>query len=178
VSRAGIADVSGGRVVDRSIAWVVRALAGVAGATLLLMLLLTVGNMGLRAFATPYFGTFELVALMAVVVSGLSLGEAQRHQTHVAIDIVTSRLPMSVQQVVGVVVALVATALFGLVAWQLVRYGWNLKAHGAVTESLRIPYWPVVLVLAGGFVGLVLALLSDVMAGARGLRRTCPEEVW
>lgn len=158
------------RVLERAIGWVARAQSAIAGATLLLMLTLTIGNVLLRGFATPYFGTVELVGLMAAIVTGLALADAQRHKIHIAVDLLMSRRSTRTQLVVGAAVTAVAMALFALVAWQLVRYGWNLKTHGAVTESLRLPYWPVVLVLALGFAGLVLALLADLLAALQKAR--------
>lgn len=162
-------------VAERAIGWVARAQSAVAGVTLLLMLALTVGNVLLRALATPLFGTVELVGLMAAVVTGLALADTQRHHTHIAIDLLMSRRSPRTQLVVSALVTAVAAALFALVGWQLVRYGWNLRTRGAVTDSLRLPYWPVVLALSFGFAGLVLALLGDLLAIARNLRSERPE---
>lgn len=169
---------SPGSVPERLVARVTRGLAAVAGVTLLLMLAVTVGNMLLRAFATPYYGTFEVIGLMAVVVNGLALGEAQRRKSHVAVDIVMSRTPIRIQLIVGVAVTLLSVALFFLVSRQLVAYGLNMSAQGALTESLRIPFWPVTLVLAVGVAGLVLALVADLLAIRRNLRSDKPEGIW
>jgi hypothetical protein len=59
-----------------------------------------------------------------------------------------------------------------------VSYGLNLRDQGAVSDSLRLPYWPFSLVLAVGVAGLVLALLADLLAIGRNLRSDVPESIW
>lgn len=160
------------------IARTTNALAHVAGFTLLLMLVLTVGNIVLRLVASPYHGTFEIVGLLAVVVNGLALAAAQRSKSHIAVDLFMNRVSTRAQLWVGAGVTIVAVALFVLLAQQLVSYGLNLRDQGAVTESLRLPFWPVALVLAVGVVGLALALLGDLLAIRRNLRSDVPEGIW
>jgi len=95
--------------------WTVSFFAGLAAAALLLMVLVTVGNIGLRVAATPYNGTYEIVGMLSVLVSGLALAEAQRHKTHIAIDLVMSRRSVRVQLLVGAVVTAVSAVMFALV---------------------------------------------------------------
>lgn len=154
------------------------AAASVAGVALLAMLAITVGNMLLRAVASPIFGTFELVGLLAVAVNGLALGEAQRQKSNVSIDLVMSRTPMRVQLASGGLVTVVSVVLFSVVGWRLFVYAMNTRASGSRTESLRLEYWPVTLVLATGVVILVLALLADLSAIVRNLRSDEPEGIW
>src|SRR5690606_42056557 len=99
------------------------------------MLLVTVGNIGLRIVASPYNGTYEIVTMLSVLVSGLALAEAQRHKSHIAIDIAMNRTPVRVQLLVGAVVTAVSAVLVGLLAQQLVSYGLNLRDQGAATEA-------------------------------------------
>jgi TRAP-type C4-dicarboxylate transport system permease small subunit len=158
--------------------WTVSFFAGLAAAALLLMVLVTVGNIGLRVAATPYNGTYEIVGMLSVLVSGLALAEAQRHKTHIAIDLVMSRRSVRVQLLVGAVVTAVSAVMFALVAQELVSYGLNLRARGAATESLRLPYWPLSLALAAGVLVLALALVSDLLQIVRNLRSRNPESIW
>ncbi|WP_298332022.1 TRAP transporter small permease [Haloactinopolyspora sp.] len=154
------------------------ALAGAAGVALLLMVALTVGNIALRQIATPYHGTFELVGLLAVLVNGLALAAAQRSRTHVAVDLFMTRRPVRVQLVVGAIITTIAAVLFVLLTQQLVSYSLNLRDEGAVTESLRMPFWPMALALAVGVAGLALALVADLLAIRRNLRSSTPEAIW
>lgn len=164
--------------LTRSINAVTASLAAVAGVVLLMMLVLTVGNIVLRLVATPYHGTFEIVGLMAVLVNGLALGEAQRRRAHIAIDLVMTRFSTRTQLYVGAAVTIAGIVLFCLLAQQMVAYGLNLREQGAVTESLRLPFWPVSLALAVGVAGLVLALVNDLLTIRRNLRSQTPETIW
>ena len=152
--------------------------AGLAAAALLLMVLVTVTNIGLRVVATPYNGTYEIVGMLSVLVSGLALAEAQRHKAHIAIDLVMNRRSVRTQLLVGAVVTAVSAVMFGLLAQQLVTYGLNLRDRGAATESLRLPYWPLSLALAAGVLVLALALVSDLIQIGRNLRSRTPESIW
>ncbi|MDT0276367.1 TRAP transporter small permease [Blastococcus goldschmidtiae] len=162
------------RVIDR----VSQGLAGIAAAVLLVMLVVTVGNVVLRLVATPYYGTVEVVTFLAVAVNGLALAEAQRTRSHIAIDLFMNKAPARIQLVVGAVITLVSAALFILLAQQLVSYGLNLKDQGALSDSLRLPYWPFSLILAVGIAGLALALISDLLSIGRNLRSDMPESIW
>lgn len=169
------------RVLERLQSWIglfVTALAVVAAIALVAMMIVTVGNIGLRAFATPYGGTFEIVGMLAVVVNGLSLAEAQRHKSHIAIDIATDRLSTRIQLALAAAISVVGIVLFLLLSQQLLGYGLNLRGAGAVTESLKVPYWPLSLVLAVGVLGLVLALVSDLLQVVRNARSDVPEAIW
>ncbi|WP_456598990.1 TRAP transporter small permease [Blastococcus sp. SYSU DS0616] len=167
-----------GNKTTKALDGVSRGLAVIAAAVLLVMMILTVGNIGLRLVATPWYGTFELVSLLAVIVNGLALADAQRGRSHIAIDLFMNKTPVRVQLIVGGLITVVSIALFVLLAQQLVAYGMNLRNQGALTDSLRLPFWPFSLVLAVGVGGLVLALVSDVVQVGRNLRSSVPESIW
>ena len=171
-------DSSATPVVVRFINGVTSALAGIAGVALVGMLLLTVVNIGLRLFASPYAGTFELVSFLSVIVIGLSLAVAQRYKTHVSIDILVSKFSMRTQLVIGAFITVLSMAVFFLIANELIAYSLNLQEKGSVSDSLRWPYWPLGMILAVGIFGLVLALLSDLIQIFRNLKSANPESIW
>lgn len=161
-------------VIDR----IITTLAGIAAVAMLLMLVVTVGNIVLRLMAEPYNGTFEIVGMLSVVVNGLALAEAQRHKSHIAIDLLIEKTPIRAQLVVGAIVTVISGVMFFLLAQNLVSYGLNLRDAGSVSESLRLPYWPLALVLAVGVGGLLLALVSDLAQIGRNLRSETPQGIW
>lgn len=161
-------------VIDR----IITILAAIAAVAMLLMLVVTVGNIVLRLVAEPYNGTFEVVGMLSVVVTGLALAEAQRTKSHIAIDLLIEKAPIRAQLVVGAVMTVISGVMFFLLAQRLVSYGLNLRDTGSVSESLRLPYWPLALVLAVGVAGLLLALVSDLAQIGRNLRSETPEGIW
>lgn len=165
-------------MIERLIARASSAIAAIAGVALLAMLALTVTNMVLRVVASPLSGTVDLVSLLAVVVNGFALAEAQRHKTHVAIELVTTRLPIRGQLIVGAVTTLLSIAIFTTAAWQLTGYALNLSNANARTDSLGLSYWPVALLLALGILMLVLVLVRDLLLIGRQWGAPEPEGIW
>jgi len=162
----------------RGVNSLISVFAGIAAVALLVMLFLTVTNIGLRLFGDPYAGTFELVSFLSVIVVGMSLALAQRYKTHVAIDIVVTRWSTRAQLWVGAVITLFAAVIFFLLGQELVSYALNLRDKGSVSDSLRWPYWPLAITLAIGIFGLVLALISDLVQIFRNLRSSEPQSIW
>lgn len=151
------------RGVVRASQAVNRGMAGVAGVALIAIMLVLMANVGMRLVAAPINGTFELVSMCAVLVFGLSLGEAQTSQSHVSIDIVVRRWPKRVRIIVGSIVTVAAVALFIQVITSLVVYGLNLREQGAATDTFGIPFWPSVFAVVIGVAGLVVALVGDLV---------------
>jgi TRAP-type C4-dicarboxylate transport system permease small subunit len=154
-----------------------RVLAWLAGIGLVAMLAVLMGNFALRLLGQPLSGTYELVSLCAVAVGALSLGEV--YKAHVAIDIVTTRLPKKVQLVVGAIVTIASIVLIVQTVLALQIYGANMSASGSATDMLKIPIGTIVWVLVIGFAGLVLALVGDLGRIVRAWRDRRPElDIW
>lgn len=154
--------------------WAARILVAIAAASLVWLMLLLVGNVVLRSMAVPVLGAYEMASMVGIFVSGLALAEAQRTKSHVSIDILTSRLPGKVQKVLAAIVIIGSIALLTQLTVSLVVYGLNQRLTGAVTEALRLPFWPSVFLLAAGVAGLVLVLLGDL--GRLWLERNKPAD--
>lgn len=156
-----------------------RVLAWLAGASLVAMLIVIIGNYVLRFFGHPLAGTFELVSLTALIVGSLALGEAQVYKAHVAIDIATVRLPKKVQLVVGAIVTLASIVLIIQVVLALTIYSSNMTASGGATDFLKMPIGAIVWILVIGFAGLALALVGDLGRVVRAWRDRRPElDIW
>jgi TRAP-type C4-dicarboxylate transport system permease small subunit len=166
VKPASVKDPVG--AVNRGLNGVLAALASV---TLLSMMALIVGNMLIRTVTAPLAGAFEVVGWLAAMTSALALGYTQLHKGHVDIDIVTRLLPAALQRVLQVLVTLVATAFFLLLAWRLWVMGGRLQAVGTLSESLRVAYHYFVYVVAAGVLGLAVALVADSVEHVRALWR-------
>lgn len=156
-----------------------RVLASLAGLGLVAMLAVLIGNYVLRLFGHPLAGTYELVSLTAIVVGALALGEAQVYKAHVAIDIVTTRLPKKVQLVVGAIVTIASIVLMVQVVLALGIYSSSMTAARSSTDFLKMPIGTIVWILALGFIGLAIALLGDLGRIVRAWRDRQPElDIW
>jgi TRAP-type C4-dicarboxylate transport system permease small subunit len=156
--------------LERFDALVNRGLAWAAGLALIAMMVFTVADMVLRALGRPVAGSYEIIGWLSAAAMALALGYTQRHRGHVAIDLLTTRLPGRARAAVELLMSLLALLLFAAVAWYLARYGRVLHETGSLSETLKAVVYPWVYVVAAGAAGLALALLVDFLRSVARLR--------
>lgn len=140
-----------------------RLLAAVAGIALIAMMFFTVTDMVLRGIGRPLAGSYEMIGWLSATAVALSLGYAQRHQGHVAIDLVVTALPPRARAVVEMLVTVASLLLFSATGWYVAGYGLVLHETGSLSETLRAVVYPWVYLVALGCAGLALALLADLL---------------
>jgi TRAP-type C4-dicarboxylate transport system permease small subunit len=137
----------------------VRALAYVAGASLLVMVLVTSVDVVLRKFNLSLTGAYDLVKIAAAITAAAALPYTTAIKGHVAIEFFFQRLGHRGRIVVDAVMRLGGMALFGLLAWGCAAYGYSLRTKGEVSMTLQLPVFWVPYVLAGSCVLVVLIKL-------------------
>lgn len=135
----------------------VRALAWVAGASLMVMVLITSAEVVLRLFRLSLTGAYDLVKIAAVLTLAAALPYTTAIKGHVAIEYFFLQLGRRGRAVVDALMRGVAMALFSLLAWGCVDYGNSLRASGEVSMTLQLPIFWVPYVLAGSC-GLVVLI--------------------
>jgi TRAP-type C4-dicarboxylate transport system permease small subunit len=89
------------------------------------------------------------------------LGFAYAHQVkaHVAVCIITSRLPHHAQLILYVITTLIGLFIFSILAWQ----GWVVGIEErTVSDMLRVPQYPFRLLVAVAAFLICLELLIDL----------------
>ena len=158
---------------------IARFLAYFAGVGLLLLLAVLVANVLFSAVAAPLRGAYEMVSVLGVAVGGLALAEAQVQKSHVAVDILTARLPKKLQRLIAGAVTVGSVVLFAYLAYGLWNYGNTQRLTGAATEQLGIPESLSTVSLLIGVFGLVLVLVGDLGRLVRSARNHSPEmDIW
>lgn len=145
----------------------------IAGVILICSMLLIVINGFVRIFTVPFGATVEVVSWCAAIVTVFSLGATQISKGHVSIDIITNKFPKIVQRVLDIIFTIIAIAFFSLVSYQMYLYGMSLK--GTLSSTLRIEYWPLLIVVAFGFISLITTLLINLLYLVTGMEE---EEEW
>ncbi len=154
-SESSSAPVSGLALLDRAIGATCRAVLYLTMAVVFLILSI---NVGLRYVAgTSLSWASELPELLFpwMIMAGVIL--AAQHGSHIAVVIVTQRLPAHWRRRVLVFGALVVIALYGylaVVAWPLMEI-----AHDERTPVLQVPGSVTVWALMAGFTLLALVTL-------------------
>jgi TRAP-type C4-dicarboxylate transport system permease small subunit len=134
----------------------------VAGAALLLLVLLATGNVAFRLFQVPYAGTYEIVSFLGALVTAGALAHTQRRRDHIMVDILTDRLPPLAKRLLDAVSDGVAAVLFGIASWQLYAWGEKIRTSGELSETLQLRFHPFVYGVAAGFGLLTLVLVLQM----------------
>lgn len=139
-----------------------RWLNWVAGAGLVAMLALTVGDIiGIKLFNQPIPGGIEFVAFSGVVVIGFAIAYTQVLRGHIRVEFAVMHLPQRAQAIIAAFVWLLSLALFVLLAWQSVKYGLSLQTTGTVSMTQKIPFYPFVYAIAFCCIPVCLLLLVE-----------------
>ncbi len=160
--------------LERLTVWLNRILMVIAGAFLGAMMLLTCANIFLRIVWVPIRGTFELMGYFGAVVTAFALGYAQLKRGHISVDILVQRFSPRLRRVLNTLNALLCTAFFILVAWQLAKYATTLLETGEVTETLRIIYYPFTYGVALGCAVLALVFLTELVKSLMPAKEEAP----
>ncbi len=140
-----------------------KVLLYISCAALFIMLLVGFGNMFFRTVWIPIKGSYEIIGFLGALVASLPLGFAQIRKSHIAVDIITDKYPLRLQQIVEGISYIFCSAFFAIAAWKAICWGNIIRHSGEVSETLRIPFHPFVYAVAVGFITLSFALLVDTI---------------
>jgi TRAP-type C4-dicarboxylate transport system permease small subunit len=127
------------------------------------MMSLTCVDIVLRLFRRPIVGTYEIVGFLGAIVASLAMAQTTLERGHVAVEVVTNKLPPRVQQIVYLITNLLSIALFSVLALECVRYGNDLRIAGAVSMTLQLPFFTVIYGIAFASVVVCLVLIVDIL---------------
>ncbi len=137
-----------------------QVLAG--GCLLVLMMSLTCANILLRQFGFPVRGTFEIMGFLGAVIFALSLGYSHEKKEHLYVSIFFDRFPDVIKKTAQIINSFVCIGFFSLLSWQLFKKAVVLKNVHEVSETLRISYYPFILVFSFGVAVLVLLFIYEL----------------
>jgi TRAP-type C4-dicarboxylate transport system permease small subunit len=143
----------------RALRALVKALAYVAGASLMVMVLVTTADVILRKFGHSLTGAYDIVKIAAAITMAAALPYTTAIKGHVAIEYFFHKLGRRGRTMVDVLMRLGGMALFSLLAWGCADYGNSLRARGEVSMTLQLPVFWVPYVLAASCALVVLIKL-------------------
>lgn len=147
------------RILNQGAAWI-------AGAGLVGMVFLTVGNMIAREVYVPFGGHTEVVAWIGSIVAAFALGYAQLGRSHVAVDMFVRRFPSRWQMIADSLSSFMSMALFGITAWRAAIYAGHVWELGTLSGTLKVIFFPFIYLVAIGCGLLSLVLLVDLLKSA------------
>lgn len=137
----------------------------IAGSLVLFgMMMLTVSDVAGRYFFNhPVQGTNEVTGLLLVCVAAAALAYGQIRKGHIRVDLITGRLPPRARAILDAIAYLFCLFGSALITWQTsVRaVTYMFATRGNLTETLSIPFFPFMFILALGFFLLAIVSLID-----------------
>ncbi|MBW2610127.1 MAG: TRAP transporter small permease [Deltaproteobacteria bacterium] len=134
----------------------------IAGAAIVVMMLLTCMDVVLRYLRRPIPGTYELVCFLSAVAVAFAMAHTSVERGHVAVSLVVRLLPERVQGIVESITALLGVILFGLISWQSVLYANDFCVNREVSLTLQLPFYPFVYGIGFAAAAVCVVLLVDL----------------
>lgn len=132
-------------------------------ASICIMFLIT-ADILLRYFlGHPIKGTFEITGLMLVIMFFFGFAYAQNQQSHIAVDIVISRLPRRPRAILLSFSYLVYLGFTLLITWRTFLYAREVLHIGQTTSILNISVAPFIFLAAFGSLVLCATVLVDLI---------------
>jgi len=139
-----------------------------AGALVLcLMMALATCNMIFGFLGQPIKGAYEVTGFLGALAACLAMAPTQQIRGHITVTVFDRFIPKKVRQVLNLVARILLACFFLLIIRQLVLLGLSLRLFGELSESLRIPFYPLIFILAFGFGALFLTLLAQLLSRDR-----------
>jgi TRAP-type C4-dicarboxylate transport system permease small subunit len=139
-----------------------------AGVVLCGMVFLAVLNVLLGIFGDPVKGTFELMGFGGALVAALALGDSQARKAHIQVNVLEGVLPRPVRKGSEILSLLAGQVFFLCVSWRMLKLGLDLKSFRELSETLHLPFYPLVFIVGAGFLLLVLNLAAQAVAVVSG----------
>lgn len=148
-----------------------RAVAGIGGAVLLAMMVMTVTSVAKRALlGAPIPGDFELVEIGSAVAIFCFLPWCQVTGGNVLVDFFTTRASARTNHLLEAVGDFVYLLIAALILWRLIPGGMEFRAYNEQSMVLRIPTWWSFLVIIPAMGLLVVSTMFTLIGHLRMVR--------
>ena len=143
---------------------------------LALMVLLITLDVVLRYFFNrPIKGSYELVQFLLVLLVFLGLAYIQTKKGHVSVSLISAKLSRRQRSVVGSATYLLCLIIFSLISWRCILQAETLRVSGTSSDTLSIPNFPFMWLVAFGSVLLCLVFLIDFIRSVDGVLKNCKQ---
>lgn len=157
-----------GRLSEKGVFSIAKAIHWVAAAVLVFMMLMTATDVCMRyIFGNPITGAYEIMEFMMAVLGAFGFAYTGIKNEHISVEILVSRFSSKIQFVIKSITRIFSLGIFSLITWQSVVHAEKLRLGGNASESLLIPIFPFVYVVAFGSAVFCLVLLLDTVHDLR-----------
>ncbi len=129
---------------------------------LIAIMIIAAVNMLFRPFGYPLTGSFELMGYGSAIITGLGLGFSYEQKSHIAVDIVFKKFPKKVRLFLSSIGNMACAIFFFLVSKKMLNIAVGFKESGELSETLRVPFYPVTIAVAFGLFVLSLNIIYSI----------------
>lgn len=136
-----------------------------SGAVLLGILALMSAEVFARyLFNKPILGTVEISSYLLVIFCFTGMAFVQSQKGHICIELVTQRLPTSLQCTLRIITLILSLVTFVVITWQMAGAFWkSWEIQEVRWGALPLPVWPVKFMIAFGSFTLCLQFLLNIV---------------
>jgi TRAP-type C4-dicarboxylate transport system permease small subunit len=117
----------------------------IAGGALVLMLILTVGDIiGIKILAAPIPGGIEYVSFLSVIAVGFAIAYTQVLHGHIRVDFIVMKFPPKFAAVIDILMLIFGLTFFFVLCWRTFDYAYVVQASGEVSMTQGIPFYPFI----------------------------------
>jgi TRAP-type C4-dicarboxylate transport system permease small subunit len=147
--------------LDRAVRLVSKGCDKLAQVGIFAMLLLIVGNIVLRQFGKPIYGSYDYVCFLGALSVSLALANCALEKGHTQVEMLMERFPRRVQGVIDTVVGIVSFCLFVLITWQCISLAEDMRRSGEVSMTSHAAFHPYIYGVALGCALVALVVLLE-----------------
>jgi TRAP-type C4-dicarboxylate transport system permease small subunit len=149
--------------IRRFTEWITTLFTVGGGASLVVMTLIACLNMCMRLLGKPLAPAYELVSYLGAVTVALPLGYAQLKKSHIKVDILSTRFPVSLRKITTGISLVISAAFFSIAAGKVGQHAANFCRTGELSETTRMAFYPFTYVVAVFCSLLAFCLLVDLV---------------
>jgi len=150
-------------IYSKSLRALVMVLAAVAGAAIVVMILVTCADIILRFFRHPLIGAYDIVNVAGTITIACAMPYTTAVKGHVAIEFFFQKLGKLGRFITDTVIRILMIGLFSTLTWGCIRHGQALRENGQVTPTLQMPEFWVAYLVAGSCATMVLVTIHHLL---------------
>lgn len=158
------------KTIGKGLQKVIPSVGNLASVLVTLMMLLTTADIiGRRLFSHPILGSYELSQYLLVVVTFAAITQCEFFKGHIAIDLLVTKMGERYRNAIASVMYLMFFGMSILLTWRLFVDGIDTWQKAEVSQILKVPKAPFVLLAGLGcalLIWVVLVHLIEYIAGA------------
>jgi TRAP-type C4-dicarboxylate transport system permease small subunit len=150
--------------IEKSVHTMARWLNWVAASAIVaVMVIVCLNVLGRGIFGSPMKGTVDMVSLLGAFVIAGAIAYTQVLKGHIRITLFIELLPRPIRIILAGLIDFVGMVLFGITSWQTILFAKGTHEIGELSEVMKIPIAPFVIMVSVGCIALTLVLLTDLI---------------